>query len=710
MSGNIRLEKLGDVAVVTFDRQNSGANIFDSPVLRELDAIVAELEKDASLKGVIFASAKNSIFIAGADINELASVKSEQELDSIIRLGQSVMTRISALKPVTVAAIHGACLGGGCELTLACDIRLASKDKATQIGLPETMLGILPAWGGCARLPRLIGLPKALDIILGGKKLAAVPAVKCGLVDDIMPREHLQRFALEWIRLGKPRRKSHALTNNAIAAGLISNKAGALAQKKTRGNYPAIPEALATVVNGLRTSIAGALDLEREAILRLAKTQACRSLIGIFFLQERSKKLGAKEIASLLPAPAKDPESAKRPVKRTAVVGAGIMGAGIAQWFSARGSAVLLRDINAEQVNKGMASIAKVYKEAVKRHVLDAKSAKRSMSLVTPCHAEVPLRNVDLVVEAAVEKMDLKKKIFQRLDELAGDNTILATNTSALSITEIASATKHPERVLGIHFFNPVHRMQLVEIVVGRQTDAGATERVLKYVQQIGKLPVVVRDSPGFVVNRILMPYLVEAGYLFEKGEAAAAIDRAMLDFGMPMGPLRLLDEVGLDVALHVAKHLSEKFGDLMPVPALLDKMVQGGLLGKKAGKGFYLYDGKDDTRVNPAAQGFAKISDSRGESENERTLQDRMTLLMVNEAARCLEEQIAASPEDVDFAMIMGTGFAPFRGGPLRYADTLGAGKVVEAMKRLSEKDKRFAPCLMLDSMAQAGKKFYAS
>jgi 3-hydroxyacyl-CoA dehydrogenase/enoyl-CoA hydratase/3-hydroxybutyryl-CoA epimerase len=703
---NIRLEKQGNVAIVTFDRQGSGANIFDTDTLRELDAIVAELEKDASLKGVVFISAKNSIFIAGADINQLASVKSEKELEDIIRLGQGVMNRIDHLKPVTVAAIHGACLGGGCELTLACDIRLASKDKATQIGLPETMLGILPAWGGCARLPRLIGFPKALDIILGGKKLAAVPAVKCGLVDDIMPKEHLLRFALQAIKRGRPKRKSHFLTNNALAARTIASRASVLSQKKTRGNYPAIPEALAVCCNGIRTSLQGALDLEREAILRLAKTGACRNLIGIFFLQERAKKLGAKEIAALLPAASTRPDSAKLPVRRTAVIGAGVMGAGIAQWFSARGFPVLLRDINAEQVNKGMASIGKTYKDAVKRHVLDAKAAQRAMSLVNPCHVEVPLTTTDLVVEAAVEKMDLKKKIFARLDELSGENTILATNTSALSIAEIASATKHPERVLGIHFFNPVHRMQLIEIVVGPQTDPAAAERVVKFTQQIGKLPVVVKDSPGFVVNRILMPYLVEAGFLFEAGCDAHAVDRAMLNFGMPMGPLRLLDEVGLDVALHVAKHLSEKFGPLMPVPALLDKMVGKGLLGKKVGKGFFLYQGKDDSQLNPEAKAFASGS---GEQRSEAELQDRMSLLMVNEAARCLEEQIAACPEDVDFAMIMGTGFAPFRGGPLRHADAVGIGGVVDAMQRLGEKDKRFAPCLLLASMAQAGKKFYS-
>jgi len=705
---NIRLDKQADVAVVTFDRDGSTANIFDTATLRELHGHLDALEKDAGLRGVIFTSAKNSIFIAGADINELATagVKSESELVDIIHLGQKAMNRIAALKAVTVATIHGACLGGGCELALACDYRIASKEKATQIGLPETMLGILPAWGGSTRLPRLIGLPKALDIILGGKKLAAIPALKCGLVDEVMPREHMPRFALKKIAAGKPKRKSHALTNNAIVAGVIAKKAGEMSAKKTGGHYPAIPKALEVVTNGLRTSIQGSLDLETKAIVVLSKTPACRSLIGIFGLQERAKKLGARQVAAMIATPAKDPSVAKLPVARTAVIGAGIMGAGIAQWISTRGIPVLLRDINPEQVNKGMASIGKLYYDAAKRHIIDDKAARRGMSLVNPCAGEVPLKNVDLVIEAAVERMDLKQKIFQRLGEIPGERTILATNTSALSISEIAAVTRGPERVVGLHFFNPVHRMQLVEIVVGKQTDAAVAERALKFVQQIGKLPVIVKDSPGFVVNRILMPYLVEAGFLFERGASPKDIDGAMLAFGMPMGPLRLLDEVGLDVALHVAKHLSQEFGDLMPVPPLLEEMMKAGFLGKKAGKGFFIHEGKSDSAVNEGALKFVKGNTSPAREE----LQQRMVLLMVNEAARCLEEQVAAVAEDIDFAMIMGTGFAPFRGGPLRHADSEGMDRVTDGLKKFAEKEKRFEPCTLLASLAGGGRTFYGS
>jgi 3-hydroxyacyl-CoA dehydrogenase/enoyl-CoA hydratase/3-hydroxybutyryl-CoA epimerase len=385
------------------------------------------------------------------------------------------------------------------------------------------------------------------------------------------------------------------------------------------------------------------------------------------------------------------------------------MGAGIAQWLSSRQLPVILRDINAEQVAKGMAAIAKTYKDGAKRHVFTSLEARNGLDRIYPAPTEVPLRNVDLVIEAAVEKLDLKKKIFQSLDKLAGEDTILATNTSALPISELAASTHKPERVLGLHFFNPVHRMQLVEIVAARQTSPEVLQRALSFVQQIGKLPVVVKDSPGFLVNRILMPYLIEAGNLFESGASIGLLDNAMLDFGMPMGPMRLLDEVGIDVSLHVAQTIAANYGDRMRVPELLSKMSQAGLLGKKSGRGFYLHaKGKEPTE-NPAASGL--LSGNTQNATPIADLQERMVLLMVNEAARCLEEEIIPDPAEVDFAMIMGTGFAPFRGGPLRYADSVGITNIVASMTRLVDSGAtHFAPCGLLRDLAAIGKNFYKS
>ncbi|HLZ53955.1 MAG TPA: 3-hydroxyacyl-CoA dehydrogenase NAD-binding domain-containing protein, partial [Verrucomicrobiae bacterium] len=346
--------------------------------------------------------------------------------------------------------------------------------------------------------------------------------------------------------------------------------------------------------------------------------------------------------------------------------------------------------------------------DGVRRHTVTPRDARDGLDRIYPAPMEVPLRHVDLVIEAVVENLEMKKKIFQRLGELAGDDTLLATNTSALPVNELAAVTKRPERVLGLHFFNPVHRMQLVEIVVAPQTAPETLARAVRFVQRIGKLPVVVKDSPGFLVNRILMPYLIEAGNLFEHGAGLENLDEAMLDFGMPMGPMRLLDEVGVDVARHVAQTLAAGFRDRMTAPAVLDKMVEAGLLGRKCGRGFYLYDKTGEPRSNPAAAAFAPNHTAAAMTRLE--LQERMVFLMVNEATRCLEEQIVAGPDDVDFAMIMGTGFAPFRGGPLRYADSPGVEKIVGAMEILADGGAiQFKPCGLLRHMAATGSKFYS-
>jgi 3-hydroxyacyl-CoA dehydrogenase/enoyl-CoA hydratase/3-hydroxybutyryl-CoA epimerase len=693
-----------NICILTFDRPESVANIFDRAALLELNAHLNYIACNSNLKGLVIASAKKSIFIAGADLMQLSKAKTPDELREMIELGQSVFNRIAALNIPTVAAIHGACVGGGYEICLACDCRIGSPDKVTKIGLPETMLGILPAWGGCTRLPRLIGLPKALDIILGGKTLAAKPALKSGMIDEIVPREYLVEKACQRILSGdlklRERKRSllQSLTTNGLAAALIARRVEKQVLLKTRGHYPAIPKALEVVTDGIALSVEDSLSLERDAILELAQTEACRNLIRIFFLQERAKKISG------VPG---EQKVKVEPVKRIAVIGAGVMGAGIAQWASSREISVILRDINNEAVAKGLATIAKLYEQGVKRFALTKVEARAGLDRVSPTAVDVPLKNTEIVIEAAVEKMDLKKQLFARLDELAGPRTILASNTSALSISEIAASTNHPERVVGIHFFNPVHKMQLVEVIVGRQTDPEVVRRSVKFVQQIGKLPVVVKDSSGFLVNRILMPYLIEAGWLFEHGARVEDIDEAMLDFGMPMGPLRLIDEVGIDVCNHVATDLAGKFSDRMQAPEVLAKMVQNKLFGKKSACGFYLHFKNHHDDVNPNIDEYHHDASYANLSRDE--LRCRMVLLMVNEAARCLEEGLVSEPADVDFGMIMGTGFAPFLGGPLRFADFTGIPQIVEEMKQLAGKgDLRFTPCNLLQTMAASGKKFY--
>lgn len=697
-----------NICVLTFDRPDSAANIFDKAALMELSDHINYVMCNSNIKGLVLTSAKKSIFVAGADLTQLSKAKTPEELRDMIELGQVVFNRLATLNIPTVAAIHGACVGGGYEVTLACDYRIASPDKVTKIGLPETQLGIIPAWGGSTRLPRLIGLPKALDVILGGKTLAAKPALKCGMVDELVPREYLVEKACQLIlkRGMKLRGRKTKLAHKVATLGPVLNFITKKVQKqvfgKTRGHYPAVPKALEVVTQGLSKSLDGSLALERDAILELGTTEACKNLIRIFFLQERAKKLSG------IPAES-GPETKVKPVKRVTVVGAGVMGGGIAQWSSARGLGVILRDINHEALAKGLAGIAKVYEQAVKRHAMTKLEARDGMDRISASAVDVPLHSVDVIIEAAVEKMDLKKKLFAHLDSLAGPETILASNTSALSISEIATATQHPDRVIGIHFFNPVHRMQLVEVVVGRQTSPEVVRRSVKFVQQIGKLPVVVKDAPGFLVNRILMPYLIEAGHLFENGARVEDVDECMLEFGMPMGPLRLIDEVGVDVSHHVASDLASKFRDRMHCPEVLSRMMADELLGKKNGKGFYLHSKKGkEPVVNPRIDKYKSGTACAKLTREE--LRTRMVLLMINEAARCLEGGIVEEAADVDFGMIMGTGFAPFLGGPLRFADSVGIPHIVDEMKRLADEELRFTPCNLLQSLAGTGQKFYKS
>jgi len=724
---NIRRLMADDqICLLTFDRPDSSANIFDAATLAELNEHLNMIEHDPEIRGLVLVSAKKSIFIAGADLHSMSQEATGEGLRSMIGLGQAVFNRIAALRIPTIAAIHGACLGGGYEVALACSYRIASSDRATKIGLPETQLGILPAWGGTTRLPRLIGLPKALDLILNGKTLAAKAALKKGMIDELVPKEYLLEVACQRARGragrgGSPTRPSAGqlfLQNNAVVAAGLCRYFRPRLLEKTRGHYPAILKALEVATSGVSKPVAESLALEREAIRELAQTETCKNLIRVFLLQERAKKLSV---------PGGEQGIGKKPVpvRRMAVVGAGIMGAGIAQWGSAREIQVILRDINAEQVGKGMASIAQVYAQAAKRHVFTKTEARAGLDRISPAATEVPLKNVDLVIEAAVEKMPLKKQIFSRLDEMAGPDTILATNTSALSISEIAEATKRPSHVIGIHFFNPVHRMQLVEVVVGRQTAPEVLLRSIRFVQQLGKLPVVVKDSPGFLVNRILMPYLIEAGHLFETGGRIEDIDETMLEFGMPMGPLRLIDEVGVDVANHVAETIAAKFSPRLRAPGVLPKMLQAGWLGRKSGRGFYHYskNGKEpqvNAHIDKLHQGTGSAALTREE------LRARMVLLMVNEAARCLEEGVVAEAADVDFGMIMGTGFAPFLGGPLRFADFIGISQLVEEMTQLASSEavppaaggagptpaapseSRFAPCALLQTLAREGRNFY--
>jgi 3-hydroxyacyl-CoA dehydrogenase / enoyl-CoA hydratase / 3-hydroxybutyryl-CoA epimerase len=690
------------IAILTFDRPDSTANIFDHPTLDELNQHVDFLESEKSLKGLIIRSAKSKIFIAGADLNTFTREVNAERLAMVIERGQKTFDRIARLPYPTVAAIHGVAVGGGFEITLACDYRIASSDVATKVGLPETNLGILPAWGGSTRLPKLIGLPNALEAIMNGRTYPAEQALKLGMVDAIVHREQLIAFATKNIQQSGGKKRSHKIhiSNRPPLSKLVKSQAEKKALTRTRGHYPAPLKALEVACASLNISHEESLANEKNRFIELALTETAQNLIGIFFLQERAKKL--KLPPELEPGPA----TPGKAINKTMVVGAGLMGAGIAQWLSSRGLRVILKDVGPALLGKGMQAIAKIYATGVKRHLFSETDARNAFDRILPIYEEMPLREIDLVIEAAIEKLDVKQQIFAELESKLPANLALATNTSALSIDAIAASLQHPERVVGIHFFNPVHRMQLVEIVRGPKTDGATLNTALRFAKQIGKLPVLVKDSPGFLVNRILLPYMVEAVRLFAEGFRIENIDRTMLDFGMPMGPLRLTDEVGLDVAEHVAKELESRVRHLAPLNDTLAKMMEKGWFGRKSGKGFYEYGSGSDEKINSL---FGDLQPTEPVSVNQGDVRDRLVLLMVNEAARTIEEKVVDAPEDVDFGMIMGTGWAPFRGGPLRFADHLGISTVVSRLNNLRDRiAPYFEPCRLLADMANRGASFY--
>jgi 3-hydroxyacyl-CoA dehydrogenase/enoyl-CoA hydratase/3-hydroxybutyryl-CoA epimerase len=665
------------ICVLTFDRPESGANIFDVPTMQNLSEHVDAIEKDPSIRGVIVTSAKKSIFIAGADLKTLLKQAQTGELRAFISEGQRVFTRLAALKVPTVAAIHGACAGGGYEITLACDYRVASNDPATKIGLPETTLGLVPAWGGATRLPRLVGADVAAEVILKGKLYGADAALKLGLVDEVTTREELLEAARK--RLSEGKRK-------------VSAPKGAMTVAAPKAGGNAAPgRAHAIIQRSGETSIDESLALEVDAISELGATDATQNLIRNFFLADKYRKGSSK--------------TAPEKITHAAVIGAGIMGSGIAQWLSSRGVSVILRDVNSEAIDRGLANIEKTYADAVKRGLLSADKAQEGRARIVCSQKPGMMRDVQIVIEAASEKLEIKKKIFVDLAASTSPKATLATNTSALPIGELATATGSPERVVGLHFFNPVSRMKLIEVVVGGQTSDETRERALAFARQIGKLPVVVQDSPGFLVNRVLFPYLLDAAEIFQAGVSAEEIDRALLQWGMPMGPLRLIDEIGIDITVDIANTLEKAFGARDSAAEILRKMYDAKMLGRKSGGGFYKYEGKEQT-PNEALQEWRQQVGENFAAEN---ITNRLTFLMVNEAARCLEEKVVAAPEDADYGMVLGTGFPIFRGGPLRYAESYGLKKLVTEMDGIhSRAGAKFAPCDLLRQHAQNGTTFY--
>lgn len=707
---SLTLEIDGDgVAWLLFDRPDSRVNLLTGAVMARLDALLAEIEEHARIgraKVLVVRSGKDGSFIAGADVKEIAEITDPAEATRKAAEGQNVLRRLETLPIPTIAMIDGTCLGGGTELTLACAYRLASDRPETRIGLPEVQLGIIPGFGGTIRLPRLVGAQAALEMILTGRAVSARRAERIGLIDERVPPELLEertrRFAWERIDRGRarPTRKrsflSRLLEDTAPGRRILFRQARRRVFKQTRGHYPAPLVAIETIAQTLSMPLAEAFARESEVVGRLITSDVSKGLTHVFFLMEAAKKAG--------------PEAEARRIERVGVLGAGVMGGGIAQLLAYRGIPVRLRDVREEGLAQGLRHARELFDRAVTRRRMERRDAQQAMDRISPTLEYSGFGTADLVIEAVVERMDVKKQVLREAEAQVRSDATLVSNTSALSITELQKAVERPENVCGMHFFNPVHRMPLVEIVRGAASSDETIATVVDLTLRLKKTPVIVNDGPGFLVNRLLGPYLNEAGWLLTEGTSIEEIDRVLVDFGMPMGPLRLLDEVGLDVSRQVAAHLYEAFGTRMsPAPPLVE-LDQTARLGRKGGLGFYRYEGDKDPVPDEAI--YSELADTvpaERQTLPAETIRDRLILIMVNEAARALEDGVVEHAGDVDLALITGTGFPPFYGGLLRFADRIGLPAIIETLERFEQElGVRFQPAPLLRERAEAGRGFY--
>ena len=704
---DLRVEEDG-LAVLTFDLPGEKVNKFSTAVIAELGDVLVRLTREARIRALLLRSGKSDVFIAGADVKEFSSVQPEDVRMAVERV-QSLFEQFANLPYPTVAAINGACLGGGTELVLASDYRLMSDSKKAQIGLPEVRLGIFPAWGGCTRLPRVVGLASALDLILTGKSLDARRAKKIGLVDEAVPaaifEDWTRRFARSKLGGGKPRSRrkhtslaDHALEGTPIGRRVVFAKAREGVMEQTGGHYPAPLEALEVIEEGYGRTVADGLAAEARHIGLIFGGEVQRNLLNIFFLTEEVKKESGVADATVR---ALD-------VHRVGILGAGVMGGGIAQLAADKGLPARMKDIQPAALAHGYAAAAAIWKEAVQKRRLTPHEMGRKMDLVSGALDYTGFGRCEVTIEAVVEKLAVKRAVLKEWEEAVPRSAIFASNTSTLPITEIAVGALEPGRVAGMHFFNPVHRMPLVEVIRGDRTSDETVATIFALAKALGKTPVVVRDAPGFLVNRILAPYLSEAVRLVHEGCRIEDVDAVMTSFGMPVGPLSLLDDVGLDVAAKGGEVLQAAFPERFQMGGE-EALAAAGRLGRKNGKGFYAYAG--GKRGGPAREAYAALRVAPRDKSPlpAEVMEARLVLPMINEAALCLEDGIVSEPGKLDLAMIFGTGFPPFRGGLLRHADAIGLGRVFARLDDLAERlGPRFTPADSLQRLANERRGFY--
>ena len=684
------------VAVITLDVPDEKVNTLGRARIVEFERLLDELEHDVAVKAVVIRSGKPDNFIAGADIHDFTKIRSAEEGEALSRAAHAILGRVEGFRVPVVAAIHGSCLGIGTELSLACRYRVASDDPKTAIGLPEVLLGIIPGAGGTQRLPRLVGLRAALDLILTGRTLKASRARRAGLVDELSQAPVLldaarrAALALAEGRL-RPERNGIPLLERAIRP-LIFSKARGSVLAKTGGHYPAPLAAVEVVKRGTATTLAEGLALEAREFGRLSVTEASRALVSIFFAtQDIKKDTGVPE--GTRPAE----------VRKLGVVGAGLMGAGIATVAAEAGVAVRVKDASLEALGRGLAQARGVFDERLKRRSLVPREVAQRMDRISPSLDLAGFARTELVIEAVFEDLELKRRVLAEIEAVVPDSTVFASNTSSIPIAEIARESRRPERVLGMHFFSPVHKMPLLEVVATPDTAPDAVATAAAFGRRVGKHVIVVRDGPGFYTSRALAAYMNEAARVLEEGASVDALDAAMVRFGFPVGPCALLDEVGIDVAARVAGVMQHHFGDRMAPPASMAQLVADGRKGRKAGRGFYTYDSATK-KVDESVYALLPGGAARRPLDEHR-VQQRLVFAFLNEVVRCLQDGILRSPRDGDVGAIFGLGFPPFLGGPFRHLDRLGAGFALETMEKL-----RFEPAPLLVDLAREGRTFHAA
>ena len=725
MSSDFRYEIRSAVAVITFDVEGEAMNTISPRTASGLEALMTRAASDEAARAVLFLSGKKGSFVVGANVGALKTVSTAAEGAALSRQAQAAFDRLDAFPKPVVAAIDGACLGGGLEWALACDSRLATDDPKTQLGFPEVQLGLIPGAGGTQRLPALIGVQAALDLILSGKPIKPKKALRLGLVDALVPAPLLETVALrraielaDGVRTvvrrraalspvarsrsfhevlkGLTRREAwaaFALEDNPLGRRVLFEQARAQLLKKTRGRYPAPERALEVVRVGLEKGPRAGLDAEANAFGELLMSDVSRRLVELFASTTALKK----------------EQGAGRAVHKVGVLGGGVMGAGIAfVAASKQGALVRLKDRDDAGVGKALAQLRSLFDERVRRRSLSWREADRQRARISVGSALTGFREAELIIEAVFEDLELKQQLLRDVEAICGPDSIFASNTSSIPIAEIARVSERPERVIGMHYFAPVHRMPLLEVIAHPRTAPEVIATCVDVGRRQGKTVIVVNDGAGFYTSRILAPYLNEAAWLLAEGADLGELDRALVDFGFPVGPLASLDEVGLDVAMKVSKILQHRFGPRMASPEMSAVLLAQGRLGRKASRGFYRYEGGRRTGVDPEVYAFTAQGSSRRRLDP-KEMAERCVLQLVNEAIRCLGEGVVRSARDGDIGAIFGLGFPAFLGGPFRYAESTGLGRLARRLEHYQGRfGARFEPAPLLAELVQGGKRFY--